>query len=165
MQTVENADLLNRFLSQSSSFDCADVSIVFLRYLVGRNILQTIPVSKVKDWDKTIPLFTQGHYPDGREASKQGVAPYTVVYAAGPDGQKFAAEPSDWLTASRPSPTPTPSASVPTWSAGRSRAGPTWSAPSSRARRHCRTSRPSASSMSPWRWRRAGTSSTATRAT
>src|ERR1700676_635659 len=64
MQTVENADLLNRFLSQSSSIDCADVSIVFLRYLVGRSILQTIPVSKVKYWDKTIPLFTQGHYPD-----------------------------------------------------------------------------------------------------
>ena len=27
MQTTENADLLNRFLSQSSSIDCADVSI------------------------------------------------------------------------------------------------------------------------------------------
>ena len=99
MQTVENADLLNRFLAQSNSFDCADVSIVFLRYLVGRNILQAIPVNKVKHWDQTIPLFTKGIYPDGREASKQGVAPYTVVYAAGPDGQKFAAEPSDWLTA------------------------------------------------------------------
>jgi putative spermidine/putrescine transport system substrate-binding protein len=46
MQTVENADLLNRFLSQSSSFDCADVSIVFMKYLVGRSILQTIPVSR-----------------------------------------------------------------------------------------------------------------------
>ena len=54
---------------------------MFLRYLVGRNILQTIPVGKVKYWDKTIPLFTKGEYPDGREASKQGVAPYTVVYA------------------------------------------------------------------------------------
>src|ERR1700758_5755665 len=51
MQTTENADLLNRFLSQSSSFDCAGVSIVFLRYLVGRNILQTIPLARVKDWD------------------------------------------------------------------------------------------------------------------
>ena len=95
MQAVENADLLNRFLSQSSSFDCADVSIVFLRYLVGRNILQTIPVSKVKDWDKTIPLFTRGNYPDGREASQQGMAPYTVVYAADHTGQKFAAGPAD----------------------------------------------------------------------
>ena len=77
MQTTENADLLNRFLSQSSAIDCADVSIVFLRYLVGRNILQTIPLAKVKDWEQTIPLFTKGIYPDGREASKQGVAPYT----------------------------------------------------------------------------------------
>jgi putative spermidine/putrescine transport system substrate-binding protein len=97
MQTTENADLLNRFLSQSSAIDCADVSIVFLRYLVGRNILQTIPLAKVKDWEQTIPLFTKGIYPDGREASKQGVAPYTVVYAAGPDGKTFAAEPTDWL--------------------------------------------------------------------
>ncbi len=97
MQTTENADLLNRFLSQSSAIDCADVSIVFLRYLVGRNILQTIPLGKVKDWEQTIPLFTKGIYPDGREASKQGVAPYTVVYAAGPDGKTFAAEPTDWL--------------------------------------------------------------------
>ncbi len=97
MQTTENADLLNRFLSQSSAIDCADVSIVFLRYLVGRNILQTIPLAKVKDWEQTIPLFTKGIYPDGREASKQGVAPYTVVYAAGQDGKTFAAEPTDWL--------------------------------------------------------------------
>jgi putative spermidine/putrescine transport system substrate-binding protein len=97
MQTTENADLLNRFLSQSSSIDCADVSITYMRYLVGRNILQTIPLNKVKDWDNTIPIFTKGIYPDGREASKQGVAPYTVVYAADQGGQKFAAEPSDWL--------------------------------------------------------------------
>ena len=97
MQTTENADLLNRFLSQSSAIDCADVSIVFLRYLVGRNILQTIPLAKVKDWEQTIPLFTKGIYPDGREASKQGVAPYTVVYAAGQDGKTFAAEPTEWL--------------------------------------------------------------------
>src|SRR6201997_5815362 len=48
MQTTENADLLNRFLSQSSSIDTADVSIVFLRYLAGRNILQTIALNKVK---------------------------------------------------------------------------------------------------------------------
>ena len=63
--------------------DCADVSIVFLRYLIGRNILQAIPVTKVKYWDKTIPLFTKGEYPDGRKASQQGITPYTVLYATG----------------------------------------------------------------------------------
>src|ERR1700728_2200577 len=44
MQASENADLINRFLSQSSAIDCADVSLTFLRYLIGRGVLQTIPV-------------------------------------------------------------------------------------------------------------------------
>jgi putative spermidine/putrescine transport system substrate-binding protein len=99
MQATENADLLNRLLTQSSAIDCADVSIVFMRYLVGRNILQTIPVSKVKHWDDTISLFTKSTYPDGREASKQGVAPYTVIYATDATGSKFATAPTEWLTA------------------------------------------------------------------
>ena len=60
MQATENADLLNRFLSQSSAIDCADVSITYMKYLVGRGILQTIPLAKVKHWDQTIPLFTRG---------------------------------------------------------------------------------------------------------
>src|SRR3954469_1480479 len=98
MQATENADLLNRFLSQSSAIDVGDVSIVFMKYLVGRNVLQAIPVSKFKDWDKVIPLFTKGVYPDGSEASTQGVAPYSVLYATGPDGQKIAKGPTEWLT-------------------------------------------------------------------
>ena len=98
MQATENSDLLNRFLSQSSAIDVGDVSIVFMKYLVGRNVLQAIPVSKYKDWDKVIPLFSKGVYPNGSEASTQGVAPYTVLYADGPDGQKFAKSPTEWLT-------------------------------------------------------------------
>ena len=59
MQASENADLLNRFLSQSSSIDCADISIVYMRYLIGRNVLQAIPLSKFKYWDQTIPAVHQ----------------------------------------------------------------------------------------------------------
>ncbi len=91
MQASENADLLNRFLSQSSAIDVADVSLPYLRYITGRNILQAIPVRRLKHFDQTIPLFTRGEYPDGRKASTQGIAPYGVLYATGPDGQKFAA--------------------------------------------------------------------------
>ena len=98
MQATENVDFSNRFLSQSSAIDVGDVSIVFMKYLVGRNVLQAIPLSKYKYWDQTIPLFTSGTYPDGAEASTQGVAPYTVLYATGPDGQKFAKGPTEWLT-------------------------------------------------------------------
>jgi putative spermidine/putrescine transport system substrate-binding protein len=98
MQATESVDLLNRFLSQSSSIDVGDVSLTFMKYLVGRDVLQAIPVGKYKDWDKVIPLFTKGVYPNGSEASTQGVAPYTILYATGPDGQKFASGPTEWLT-------------------------------------------------------------------
>jgi putative spermidine/putrescine transport system substrate-binding protein len=98
MQATENYDLLNRFLSQSSSIDVGDVSIVFLKYLVGRNILQAIPFAKYKYWDKTMPIFTKGKYPDGSNVSLQGVAPYSVLYATGPDGQKLADGPTEWVT-------------------------------------------------------------------
>lgn len=98
MQATENVDLLNRFLSQSSAIDVGDVSIVFMKYLVGRNVLQAIPVSKYKYWDQTIPLFTKGVYPSGGEASTQGVAPYSVLYATDATGQKFHDGPTEWLT-------------------------------------------------------------------
>ena len=63
-----------------------DVSIVFLKYLVGRGVLQAIPLAKYKYWDQTMPIFTKGKYPDGKDVSLQGVAPYSVLYATGPDG-------------------------------------------------------------------------------
>ena len=42
MQLVQSADMLNRLLSQSSSMDVADISIPYLKYLVGRNVLPLI---------------------------------------------------------------------------------------------------------------------------
>jgi putative spermidine/putrescine transport system substrate-binding protein len=96
MQTTENSDLLNRLLSQSNAIDCADISMVWLKYLPGRNVLQTIPVNKFKYWNETLPMFTKGTYADGREVSKQGVAPYTILYAADEEGTKLSGEPTDW---------------------------------------------------------------------
>src|ERR1700760_4858975 len=95
MQTTENADLLNRLLSQPDAMDCADISMVWLRYLPGRGTLQTIPGSKFKYWDQTLPMFTKGRYTDGREVSKQGVAPYTILYAENPQGNKISLEPTE----------------------------------------------------------------------
>jgi len=97
MQATESMDLLNRFLSQSNSIDVGDVTLPYLRYLIGRNVLQPVPLAKYKYWDKTIPLFTKGEYPDGRKASIQGVAPHTVLYAADAEGEKFATSPTEWV--------------------------------------------------------------------
>src|SRR5260370_31362451 len=43
MQSTESVELLNRFLSQSTSIDVGDVSLTFMKYLVGRDVLQAIP--------------------------------------------------------------------------------------------------------------------------
>src|ERR1700710_3068001 len=57
MQASEGTDLLNRLLTSPTSIDCADISITFMKYLVGRDVLQAIPLAKVKDWDKRIPVL------------------------------------------------------------------------------------------------------------
>ena len=97
MQAAENADLINRFLTQSDNIDVGDVSLAYMKYLIGRNILQTIPVEKFKNWDATLPLFTKSVYPDGRAASTQGIAPYKVMYATDPSGAKAATAPTAFL--------------------------------------------------------------------
>ena len=100
MQATESADLLNRFLSQSTSMDCADISLVYMRYLIGRTVLQPIPLSKFKYWDKTLALFTKGEYADGRKAPQQGITPTMVMYATDATGQKVTTgAPTEWVTA------------------------------------------------------------------
>ena len=163
----ENADLLNRFLSQSSAIDCADVSIVFLNYLVGRNVLQAIPVAKVQGLGQDHPAVHQGHLsrrPRGLEAGRGAL--HRGLRRPDQTGRNSPPSPSEWLTGI-PTVTNADTLGIRPDLVGPAdhAAGPIWSAPSSRARRRCRTSRRSASSMSPWRWRRAATSSTATRAT
>ena len=98
MQASESSDLLNRYLTQSNLIDVADVSIPYFKYLVGRNVLQTIEVAKFKNWDTTLPLFTKSEYADGRKASTQGVAPFTVLYATDASGSKFSPTPTEFLT-------------------------------------------------------------------
>jgi putative spermidine/putrescine transport system substrate-binding protein len=98
MQAVESLDLLNRFLTQPNTMDIADVSIPYFKYVIGRGVFQTIPQAKFKNWDATLPLFTKSEYADGRKASKQGVSPYTVLYATDASGNKLATEPTEFLT-------------------------------------------------------------------
>jgi putative spermidine/putrescine transport system substrate-binding protein len=97
MQPAESADLLNRFLTQSANVDVGDISLAYMKYLVGRNIIQTIPVDKFKNWDSTLPLFTKSEYADGSKASLQGIAPYTVLYATDATGSKTATAPTPFL--------------------------------------------------------------------
>ena len=97
MQASENADLINRYLTQSANIDVGDVSLAYMKYLIGRNILQTIPQAKFKNWDSTLPLFTKSVFSDGRKASTEGIAPYKVLYATDATGMKAAPAPTEFL--------------------------------------------------------------------
>ncbi len=60
MQATENADLLNRFLSQSSAIDCADVSITYMKYLVGRRHPADHPARQSQALGPDHPAVHQG---------------------------------------------------------------------------------------------------------
>lgn len=100
MQTADHATLLNRLITQPESLDIADTEYFFQLYLVPRgNITQPIDLKRYKWWDKVVPIFTKGEYPDGSKVSTQGILPYEVQYVEGPGATEFATGPTEWATA------------------------------------------------------------------
>src|SRR5215470_5061823 len=98
MQAIDPDAQTNRTLTQPKSIDINDLGTFLLYYFVGRNIVQPIPVSKYKYWDKTLPIFAKGEYADGRKVSTQGTSPMKVQYYDSAEGKKFATQPTEWLT-------------------------------------------------------------------
>jgi putative spermidine/putrescine transport system substrate-binding protein len=60
--------------------------------------MQPIETGKIKLWDKVVPIFTKGEYPDGRKVSDQGTLPFEVQYVAGADSSEFHSGPTDHLS-------------------------------------------------------------------
>ncbi|HZP87831.1 MAG TPA: extracellular solute-binding protein [Burkholderiales bacterium] len=98
MQTAPHDALLNRLVTQPQSIDIADIEYFFQLHLLPRATLQPIDVKKIKLWDKIVPIFTKGEYPDGRKVSTQGVLPFEVQYIEKPGDKKFATKPTGLAT-------------------------------------------------------------------
>ena len=98
MQTADHAALLNRLVSQPNTIDIADIEYFFQYHLIGRNVIQPIDLKKYKWWDKVVPIFTKGEYPDGRKVSNQGTLPYKVQYVESKDAKTFAKKPTGLAT-------------------------------------------------------------------
>src|SRR5208282_1770531 len=69
-----------------------------IMYLQGKGVLKPTAVKDYKLWDKTLPIFTIGKFPDGRPISTQGLSPIKIGFWDGSDGKKFAGKTTDWLT-------------------------------------------------------------------
>ncbi|MFO1350581.1 MAG: PotD/PotF family extracellular solute-binding protein [Gammaproteobacteria bacterium] len=98
MQTAPHDALLNRLVTQPKSIDIADIEYFFQVHMLGRGILHTIDIKKFAWWDKVVPIFTKGEYPDGKKVSTQGILPFEVQYLEEPNGKKFAKAPTQWAT-------------------------------------------------------------------
>jgi putative spermidine/putrescine transport system substrate-binding protein len=97
MQTADHSALLNRLVTQPATMDIADIDYFLQYFVVGRNIIQPIAIKDYKWWDKTVPIFTKGEYPDGHKLSTQGTMPFKVQYLESPTAKTFASQPSDLL--------------------------------------------------------------------
>jgi len=85
-------------VTQPQSIDIADIEYFFQLHLLPRGTLQPIDLNKIKWWDKVVPIFTKGEYPDGRKVSTQGCLPFEVQYIEKPGDKKFATKPTKWAT-------------------------------------------------------------------
>jgi putative spermidine/putrescine transport system substrate-binding protein len=97
MQAIDPATQLNRSLTQPKTIDINDIPTTTIAYLLGKGVLQPVPRTKYKWWDKTVPLFTTGTYPDGTKTSSQGYAPLESLYYTSEKGDKLATEATDWM--------------------------------------------------------------------
>ena len=73
IQAVDPGTQLTRALTQPKSLDINNVDATQLPFLAGKGVLKPVHVKDYKLWDKTVPIFTTGKFPDGREVSEPGL--------------------------------------------------------------------------------------------
>jgi putative spermidine/putrescine transport system substrate-binding protein len=91
-------DVVKRAVTQPTSFDLLDVEYWMIKKIVPSGNLRGMDVSKIKNYDKMVPIFTTGVLPGGKTVSKQGISPLKVGYLPAEKAKDFAAEQTKWLT-------------------------------------------------------------------
>src|ERR1700722_2646563 len=91
-------DVVKRAVTQPSSFDLLDSEYWMLKKIVPSGNLRGIDTSKIKYYDKIVPIFTKGVLPDGKPVAMQGIAPIKVAYLAAEKAKDFASGPSQWMS-------------------------------------------------------------------
>jgi len=91
-------DVVTRAITQPTSFDLIDSEYWMLAKIVPSGNLKGMDVSRIIYYDDIVPIFTKGELPDGTQMARQGTAPIKVSYLTGPEGARFASEPTDFMT-------------------------------------------------------------------
>ncbi len=96
--TLTSDDVVKRAVTQPTSFDLLDSEYWMLKKIVPSGNLRGMDVSKVKNYDQIVPIFTKGELPDGKKTSRVGIAPIKVSYLTDAESTEFAEEPTGFMT-------------------------------------------------------------------
>jgi putative spermidine/putrescine transport system substrate-binding protein len=94
MQNSAGDQLVNRVATQPDSVDIADLEFWAVQRIYPRGVMQPIDTRKIKEWDRIVPIFTKGEYPDGKKVSTQGTLPFEVQFVEAGEA-RFHAGPTD----------------------------------------------------------------------
>jgi len=97
MTAMDSDAAAQRAVTQPDSYDIADVEYWILKKVFPAGVIQPMDVSKLKYYDKIVPLFITGKLNPESEIA-QGTAPHTVGFVEKPEDKAFAKEPTQWLT-------------------------------------------------------------------
>ena len=97
MTALDSDAVSQRAVTQPKSYDIADIEYWICKKVFPAGVMQPMDVSKIKNFDKIVPLFVTGKLtPDAVIA--QGTAPHTVGFVEGKDSVKFAKSQTQWMT-------------------------------------------------------------------
>ncbi len=97
MTALDSDAVVQRTVTQPRSYDIADIEYWMAKKVVPTGVLQPLDTSKIKLFDKMVPVFITGKLTPSSPVA-QGTAPHTVEFVDGADSAKFAKTPTRWAT-------------------------------------------------------------------
>ena len=97
MTALDTDAVAQKAVTQPRSYDIADIEYFLCKKIFPTGVLQPLDVSKIKLFDKIVPIFTTGKLTPGGKVG-QGTAPYTVSFVEGQASTKFAKSATGWMT-------------------------------------------------------------------
>lgn len=97
MTATDSDAAAQRAVTQPDSYDIADIEYWIAKKVFPAGVMQPMDVSKIKYYDKIVPLFINGKLKADSKIA-QGTAPHTVGFVEAQDSKTFAKEPTNWMT-------------------------------------------------------------------
>lgn len=97
MTATDSDAAAQRAVTQPDSYDIADIEYWIAKKVFPAGVMQPMDVSKIKYYDKIVPLFIDGKLKP-ESVIAQGTAPHTVGFVEAQDSKTFAKSPTQWMT-------------------------------------------------------------------